>query len=155
MSTAIGRALLFLIVVTLTARDHIPQVDGLYDSVYYNTMHKGCANTPYAGNPSGFLCPPLPSDGAKYFNGIFFPPGPYSRNGCLVNHGPQPDVEIDPVSSNWTYYYGCRFADVMAIADVVAGEGGYTKLSDHTPTGEYCPLWVVEAAYGHCTGTPQ
>jgi hypothetical protein len=155
MSTLIGRVVLFLVIITLVAKENpLPEIEGLYDRVFYHTMHNGCENTPYQGNPSGFLCPPLPDDINKHFNGVFFPPGPNSRNGCIVVRGPQPDVEIDADGGHWRKYYGCRFVEIMAIADVVGNTTGYTRLSDHTITGDYCPLLVTQGTYGHCTGTP-
>jgi hypothetical protein len=153
MSVTTLRVILFLMGAAFAAVEQ-GAVNGMFDQAYYELMHPGCANTPLGNGRN--LCPPQPGDGRMFYNGIWFPPGPYSRNGCLVRSGSQPDVEIDPDGSHWVKYYGCRFAEVMAISDVAGKEGGYTKLSSPgTPTGEYCPLWVVTGDYGgHCGATP-
>src|SRR5260370_27966163 len=79
---------------------HITGLETGYNKIYFAWAHVGCSNTPDTGSPSGYLCPPYAGTSHLY-DAIWFPPKPFSRNGCLGHFSQQPDVEIDPVGGNW------------------------------------------------------
>ncbi len=153
----------FIALVIIASTTKIPTAQRSIDFVYYQWQHPGCANTPIGVDPQNkpvYLCPPKPDDGAKYFFGRGFPGIMVNlRDGCATLDGIQHDIQVDPSSSHWHYWRGCRFRDIMPIADAVGGGslGPYTKLSDGTPTAENCPVLVTADSPGTCecmTGSP-